>query len=242
MILKCLGSGSSGNCYLLTDSNGKTLILDCGLSIREIKKGLNYDLRCVAGCIVTHQHKDHSKSAKELEEIGIEVYKPYEKCYKAMNFKKAPFLISTVPMQDKDGKFCHTNTDGSECPCYGFIISHPEMGNLLYVTDTEFVKWRFRNLNHILVSCNYQKKYLSKVAGKREHVFRGHMELETVKDFVTANNSSTLQNVILCHMSKESADHKECMQEVKSVLKSANVDVAEPNKEWILKKGDECPF
>lgn len=133
MILKCLGSGSSGNCYLLTDSNGKTLILDCGLSIREIKKGLNYDLRCVAGCIVTHHHKDHSKSAKELEEIGIEVYKPYEECYKAMNFKKAPFLISTVPMQDKDGKFCHTNTDGSECPCYGFIISHPEMGNLLYV-------------------------------------------------------------------------------------------------------------
>ena len=68
------------------------------------------------------------------------------------------------------------------------------------------------------------------------------MELETVKDFVTANNSSTLQNVILCHMIKESADPKECMQEVKSVLESANVDVAEPNKEWILKKGDECPF
>lgn len=166
MILKCLGSGSSGNCYLLTDSNGKTLILDCGLSIREIKKGLNYDLRCVAGCIVTHHHKDHSKSAKELEEIGIEVYKPYEECYKAMNFKKAPFLISTVPMQDKDGKFCHTNTDGSECPCYGFIISHPEMGNLLYVTDTEFVKWRFRNLNHILVSCQLPKE-VPKQSGRK---------------------------------------------------------------------------
>ena len=80
------------------------------------------------------------------------------------------------------------------------------------------------------------------MAGNREHVFRGHLELETVKNFVTANNSSALQNVILCHMSKESADPKECMQEVKSVIKSANVDVAEPNKEWILKKGDECPF
>ena len=68
------------------------------------------------------------------------------------------------------------------------------------------------------------------------------MELETVKDFVTANNSSTLQNVILCHMSKESADPKECMQEVKSVLKSANVCVAERGLEVELRKKGECPF
>lgn len=39
--LKCLGSGSSGNCYLLSTAT-ETLILDCGIPIKEIKRGLVY--------------------------------------------------------------------------------------------------------------------------------------------------------------------------------------------------------
>ena len=29
---------------------------------------------------------------------------------------------------------------------------------------------------------------------------------------------------------------------MKKVACGANVDVAERNKEWVLRKGDECPF
>lgn len=53
--LKCLGSGSSGNCYLLSTEK-ETLILDCGISIMDIKKGLNFDIRRIAGVVVTHAH------------------------------------------------------------------------------------------------------------------------------------------------------------------------------------------
>lgn len=56
MKIKCLGSGSSGNCYLLTASNGETLILDCGIGIKDIKRGLNYDLRRISGIVATHSH------------------------------------------------------------------------------------------------------------------------------------------------------------------------------------------
>ena len=55
MKLKCLGSGSSGNCYLLSTET-ETLILDCGIPIMEIKKGLDFDLRRVSGVVVTHSH------------------------------------------------------------------------------------------------------------------------------------------------------------------------------------------
>ena len=72
MKLKCLGSGSSGNCYLLSTET-ETLILDCGISVMEIKKGLNFDLSKVVGCIVTHSHKDHSLSVKDFENMGIPV-------------------------------------------------------------------------------------------------------------------------------------------------------------------------
>lgn len=53
--LKTLGSGSSGNCYLLSTEN-ETLILDAGLPIKEIKKGLGFDLGGISGVVVTHSH------------------------------------------------------------------------------------------------------------------------------------------------------------------------------------------
>ena len=38
MTLKCINSGSSGNCYTLTSNSGETLILDCGIPIERLKK------------------------------------------------------------------------------------------------------------------------------------------------------------------------------------------------------------
>lgn len=56
MHLKCLGSSSAGNCYLLTSSSGEALILDCGIPIKEIKKGLNWNIRGITGVIISHTH------------------------------------------------------------------------------------------------------------------------------------------------------------------------------------------
>ena len=56
MHLKCLGSSSAGNCYTLTSNNGETLILDCGLPIKEIKKGLDWNIRGIRGMIISHAH------------------------------------------------------------------------------------------------------------------------------------------------------------------------------------------
>lgn len=127
------------------------------------------------------------------------------------------FDINVFALTDMSGKFMHTNNDGSECPCYGFLIEHEDMGKMLYITDTELVKWRFSGINHILISCNYQKKYISDSA-KRTHVLRGHMELETVKDFIKANKSNVLRTVILCHLSSDSANPEECLSEVQNVV------------------------
>ena len=239
MKLKCLGSGSSGNCYLLSTET-ETLILDCGIPIIEIKKGLNFDLSNVVGCVVTHSHKDHSLSAKDFENMGIPVYKPY-KNKEPINLNGWNGTIQAFDLTGKDGKFMHTNADGSECPCYGFLITHPDLGRMLYITDTELVKWRFKDINHILISCNYQKKYIEdENLAKRNHVFRGHMELETVKEFIKANNSDSLQSIILCHLSSENINPLEALEEVKTVVKCP-VYLAKKGMEIDLKDND-CPF
>lgn len=216
MFVRCIGTGSQqGNCYALYDNDGKILLLDLGLARKEILKGIDFNVSDVVGAVVSHVHTDHSKAVKDFENMGISVFKPYEKFYQIKLW--GGFKIKPFDLTDKNGKFMHTNNDGSECPCYGFLIEHEDIGKMLYITDTELVKWRFSGINHILISCNYQKKYISDSA-KRNHVLRGHMELETVKEFVKANKSNTLRTIILCHLSQESADPKECLSEAQNVV------------------------
>ena len=248
MHLKCLGSSSAGNCYLLTSDNGETLILDCGVPISEIKKGLNWNIRNVVGCVVSHGHIDHSKSVYDLRKVGIKVATPYlaNDVYSLarLYFDNTRFRVIAFELATKDGKWAHTNADGSECPCYGYVISHPEMGKLLYVTDTEFVKWRFDDLNHILLGVDYDKNMVDmNNPAKASHVFRGHLSIDTACKFVEANYTpDDVKNVIMCHLSEENADKDNFIEQMKKVAKNANVDVAEPYKEWVLREGDEPPF
>ena len=152
-------------------------------------------------------------------------------------FAVKPFDLTTI-----DGNWTHTNADGSPCPIYGFLITHKEMGRLVYVTDTELCKWKFRNINHILLGVNYDNEALNGDDAKNNHVVRGHMSIDTACEFVKANASDQLQNVIMCHLSNGNADAGKFIKKMKAVVPGANVDVAEPGKTWKLKNPGECPF
>ena len=242
MRLKCLGSSSAGNCYLLTSESGETLILDCGIPIKEIKKGLDWNIKDVVGVLCTHKHLDHSKSLNDFKSMGIPIYAPYlgDSC-KSMNmggFTVKPFDLTTI-----DGNWTHTDANGEPCPIYGFMITHMEMGRMLYITDCELIKWKFKDINHILLGVNYDKDLIdNEDSAKVNHVYRGHMSIDTACDFVKSNNSNYLQNVIMCHLSKNNADKDLFIDKMKSAVPNVNVDVAEPNKEWLLRNPNECPF
>lgn len=242
MKLKCIATGSTGNCYTLTSSSGETLILDCGIPIKEIKKGLDWNVKDVVGVLCTHKHLDHSKSVEDFEAMGIPIFAPYlgdsRKSINMGEFTVKPFDLTTI-----DGSWTHTNADGTPCPIFGFLITHKEMGRMLYITDCELIKWKFKDINHILLGVNYDKDLIDRDnTGKTNHVFRGHLSIDTACDFVKANYSDSLQNVIMCHLSSENADGDSFIEKMKKAACWTNVDVAECNKEWVLRKGDECPF
>jgi len=225
MKLKCLASGSSGNCYLL-EGETETLILDAGIPIKNIKRGLNWNIKKVVGAVVTHSHLDHAKSVKDFENMGICVCTPYNKGVffegeheERIHEKCGRFDVSAFALTDMNGHFKHTNADGSECPCYGFLIQHSEMGKLLYITDTELVKWRFRNINHILLGVNYSSDLITESA-KRKHVLQGHMNIDTACEFIRHNNSNSLRNVVLCHLSDENSDENIFKKRVEAVTEA----------------------
>lgn len=242
MKLTCLGSSSAGNCYLLQADSGETLILDCGIPIKEIKKGLNWNVKDVVGVLCTHKHLDHSKSVKDFETMGIPICKPYETLLMSQFLANSYFTVRAFDLTTVDGRWTHTDANGEPCPIFGFLITHPEMGKMLYITDCEVIKWKFKGINHILLGVNYDKDLVDTDNPKADHVFRGHLSIDTACDFVKANDSDSLQNVIMCHLSSENADKDSFIEKMKKVACGANVDVAEPGKEWVLRKGDECPF
>lgn len=242
MKLKCIATGSTGNCYTLTSNSGETLILDCGIPIKEIKKGLNWNVKDVVGVLCTHKHLDHSKSVADIRNMGIRVFNPALDIFLDVvhfgDFTIRPFDLTTV-----DGRWTHTNADGTPCPIFGFLITHKEMGRMLYITDCELIKWKFKDINHILLGVNYDKDLIDRDnTGKANHVFRGHLSIDTACDFVKANYSDSLQNVIMCHLSSENADKDSFIEKMKKVAYGANVDVAECNKEWLLRNPNKCPF
>lgn len=242
MKLKCIATGSTGNCYTLTSDSGETLILDCGIPIKEIKKGLDWNIKDVVGTICTHHHQDHSLSVYPLRRMGIPVFAPYIS-KKPMKIGDGDFRVQAFDLTTIDGSWTHTNADGTPCPIYGFLITHKEMGRMLYITDCEVVKWRFKDINHFLLGVNYDKDLIDRDnTGKANHVFRGHLSIDTACDFVKANYSDSLQNVIMCHLSSENSDRDSFIEKMKKVARGANVDVAERNKEWLLANPNECPF
>lgn len=226
MKLICLGSGSSGNCYIL-DGGAEALIIEAGLPFMEVKKALDFNVRKIVGVVVSHEHRDHSGHAGEYEKAGIPVFKPYKK-KEPMTFRSGcGFKIQAFDLTDKYGNFKHNNSDGSECPCYGFYIQHPELGVLVYITDTELIKWGFHGVNHFLVEANYAADLVDPGAVNRSHVLTGHMSIQTTLDFLAANNSPELMNVVLCHLSQDNADPDPFREAAKKVV-SCPVWVAAP--------------
>ena len=241
MLLRTIATGSSGNSYVLISNTGEILLLDLGVSEKTIKKGIDWKISNVVGAVISHRHKDHSLSVEDFKSMGIPIYAPYLKIdYMSMNmgeFTVKPFDLTTI-----DGSWTHTNANGEPCPIYGFLITHPEMGRMLYITDCEVVKWKFKDINHILLGVNYDKDLVDTDNPKANHVFRGHLSIDTACDFVKANDSDSLKNVIMCHLSSENADKDSFIEKMKNAVNGANVDVAERNKEWLLANPNECPF
>ena len=241
MLLRTIATGSSGNSYVLISNTGEILLLDLGMHEKTIKKGIDWKISNVVGAVISHGHKDHSLSVEDFKSMGIPILAPYlgDSC-KPMNmgeFTVKPFDLTTI-----DGSWTHTHANGEPCPIYGFLITHKEMGRMLYITDCELIKWKFKDINHILLGVNYDKDLIDRDTGKANHVFRGHLSIDTACDFVKANYSDSLQNVIMCHLSSENSDSDSFLEKMKKVARGANVDVAVAGKSLDLKNPSECPF
>lgn len=210
MFIRCIGTGSSGNCYALYDNEGKILLLDLGLARKEILKGIDFNVSDVVGAAVSHRHGDHAKAVKDFENMGIEVFKPYMN-YEP-NYLRRNEMYVKVYKNFKVTSFQLPHNGTANC---GYFIETDNQ-RVLYLTDFEYCPYIFgkQKVNHILIECNYQQELVSRDLANYEHKIRGHCSLETCKSFIAANKTSALRTIILCHMGTETTIAEECLPEV----------------------------
>jgi phosphoribosyl 1,2-cyclic phosphodiesterase len=226
MKLKVIGSGSRGNCYIF-QNNAEALILEAGVNISEIKKALHFSFQTVVAAVVSHEHLDHSKSIADLIQMGVDVYTsrgtmralelPVNhhrlhtikegEVFQAGNFKIMPFAIQH---------------DCAEP--LGFIINHAETGNVLFITDSFYVKDRFKNIHNILIEANFCQTIIDKkvAAGAspeflRNRIFKSHMSLATCKQTLLANDLSKVRNIVLIHLSDSNSDAARFKKEIEAI-------------------------
>jgi phosphoribosyl 1,2-cyclic phosphodiesterase len=206
MHLTVLGTGSSGNCYVLRNEKGQMLLLDAGVKPDTIKRNIGYDLGRVVGCLITHEHQDHCHAGMALSKLGVP-------CYGTPGTRaKLPWLETAekAMLQRRIGDYLVMDFpvihDAVE-PC-GWLITDTLTGErMVYATDTAGFHHTFPHVNYWLIECNHLDDRLALLPKMRSDRLRQtHMSLERLGAFLQANDLRECKKIILCHMSRENGD------------------------------------
>ena len=225
MRLIVLGSNSLGNCYIL-ESEDEALIIEAGISFQEVKKVMNYDIGKIVGCVVSHEHNDHAGHYMEFLGFGFPVLSPGA-VYHHKGSTVMPSWARIVQANDgyKIGNFKIIPFElKHDVPSFGYQIDHPDAGRVVFLTDTFFCEYTFDHVTTWLIEANYADDILDRnIAGghapssMRPRLLNSHMELETTKGILLANDLSRTLNIILIHLSDGNSDENRFIREVKEL-------------------------
>lgn len=222
MELIVLGSNSQGNCYLLVGRD-EVLIIEAGIKFGEVKKVLNYNISNIVGCLISHEHNDHAGHYMEYLKMGFPVLSP-EAVYRHKGYSvMPPFAKIVQPGRGyKVGNFKIIPFEVQhDVPAFGYQVDHPDMGRLVFLTDTFYCEYIFDDVNHWLIEANYADDILDQniadgrmPPSMRPRLLKSHMELETTKGILSTNNLKETQNIILIHLSDGNSDEARFVREI----------------------------
>lgn len=224
MELTVLGSSSSGNCYVFQNEK-EALILECGVKFIEVKKALNFNISKVVACLVTHEHGDHAGYVNEALAACVPVWASTGTIHK-MKIKgtRLPYMLEAGnPLTRGNFKVIPFATKHDCEEPVGFLINHPEMGNVLFATDTYYLPYKFPGLNNILIECNYRIDLLERnvelgivPVQLLKRTLESHMSYETCLDALKANDLSAVNNIVLIHLSNNNSNAVEFQAGIQS--------------------------
>ncbi len=235
MLFLNIASGSKGNSSLISYGN-TNLLIDVGLSLKQIEKGLekvNKSLKDITDVIITHEHSDHVKGLLSfLSASNVNLYMSkgtsnelninYFKEIKALEkFNINELIITPLPLSH----------DAKEP--LGVIIEN-ELSSLCFITDTGYIPQNLIPLleNHDLyyLESNHDSYKLAKskrpnylknrIAGEKGHL----SNYDSAYQFSLMVGPKT-KHLIHAHISEDCNSFTLIEKTFDEVLKAQQVDV-----------------
>lgn len=221
MVLRVLGSSSAGNCYIL-DNGKEALVLECGVSLSKVKEAVGYDISRIAGAFVSHEHNDHCGHAGEFISARIPVFMSEGTAMEKQFSGRGVNIIRSLTKVSAGGfSVLPFDVRHDAAEPMGFLIRHDETGDILFATDTYYIKYRFRGLSTMMIECNYDRGIVNENTESwklhpsvRNRIIRSHMSLDTCIDTILANDRSRMMRIVLIHLSSGNMDAREAVRRV----------------------------
>ena len=217
-------SGSTGNCYRITD--GRTpLLLECGIQYKQIQKGCGFRLSEIKACLISHEHQDHAKAVKDIMCAGIDCYMSQGTAEAlGLSGHRVHIIKARQQFRIDNWRIMPIEAIHDSPEPLAFLIANSQGERCLFATDTAYLKNRFANLNLIAVECNYSLDILKRNvdAGTvpkelKSRILKSHFSLENVKEFLRANDLSRVQEIWLLHLSEQNSCEKRFKEEVQKI-------------------------
>jgi phosphoribosyl 1,2-cyclic phosphodiesterase len=227
MRLKVLGSGSSGNCYLL-ENEKECLIIEAGVHLQQLKIALDFDTSKIVGCIISHEHNDHAKQVPNLQALGINCFMSAGTATKA---DKATIHNSRTHIIENEktfrlGGFVIKPFDilHDAVEPLGFLIYHKDCGKVLFITDSKYSKNTFTGLNNIIIEANYSSEIINrKLTAEnnklflRNRILDSHLSIENCIELLKSNDLSQINNIILIHLSDSNSNEADFVKQIEDL-------------------------
>ncbi len=215
-----LGSGSAGNCALV-ESSGTRLLLDGGLSARQIKQRLalcGVNPLEIDGILLTHEHGDHVG--------GLDVWCKHFHTPIYANALTVEVLKRASPELVKDWRVFITGSDfhikdiavqtfsvpHDAMDPVGFVLHHGKTA-LGYLTDlgfaTKLACERVKEAHTILIEANHDEKLLQNDTKRpwstKQRIMsrHGHLSNDAAGNVLAGALCGNLRRAVLGHLSRD---------------------------------------
>lgn len=236
MKLTILGSGSDGNGYVLHNAD-EALIIECGKHYGMAMKAIAHNRRKVVGCIVSHEHGDHSRYVNEYLDavIPVAMTQGTMEALKVAGKLKSPFM--PVFCRHRETMHCGNfeitpfNVHHDAAEPVGFHIWHPETGAVVFITDTDTLAERFEPPQRIMIECNYELDALqanTKLPQEtKDRIIDTHMSYHHCIEVLRGMDLSRCRQVVLIHLSNDNSHEQMFVDGVKAATGKPTVAAVE---------------
>ena len=226
MKVTVISSGSKGNSTLV-ETKSKNILIDAGISSKEIKKRLNKDIN-IDLLFITHAHIDHIKGLKSVyKEFKPTVFTRNEEVIEK-NICDITYFDKPYILDDLEVSYFNLSHDSD---CIGIKIKENNK-ELVYITDTGYINYRneekLKNRTFYIMESNHDVEMLKNgnypfFLQQRILSDSGHLSNEECARYLVKYIGEKTKEIYLAHLSDENNDPDKALNTVRGILEEYDI-------------------